>query len=92
MNLNFLHKDQEAMQMSEMLVRLCLKHCSTNGNHAIPSVMSGFITELLTLAVYCYFLLSLLELYKDREATQMLEMLLTKILLNIILTCVIHTI
>ena len=33
-----------------------------NGNHAISSAMSVFITELLTLAVYCYFLLSL---YKD---------------------------
>ena len=37
--------------------------------------MSGFTTELLTLAVYCNFLRSLLELYKDREAIQTPEML-----------------
>ena len=37
-----------------------------NVKHAIPSAMSGFITELLTSAVYCYFLFSV---YKDREAT-----------------------
>ena len=39
--------------------------------------MSVFITELLTLAVYCYFLLSL---YKDREAIQMPKMLGSKYL------------
>ena len=33
--------------------------------------MSGFITELLTLAVYCNFL----ELYKDQEAIQTPDML-----------------
>ena len=38
--------------------------------------MSGFITELLTVAVYCNFLLSLLEPYKDREAIQMAELLM----------------
>ena len=46
-----------------------------NDNHAIPSAMSGFITELLTLAVYSNFLLSLLEPYKDREAIQTPELL-----------------
>ena len=40
--------------------------------------MSGFITELLTLAVYCNFLLLLLELYKDREAIQTPDMLVRK--------------
>ena len=71
MNLNFLHEDREAIQTPEMLV---LKHCVTNVNHAIPyaSAMSGFVTELITSAVYCYFLLSV---YKDREAIQMPEML-----------------
>ena len=58
--------------MPEMLVLKISKHCVTNGNHAISSAMSVFITELLTLAVYCYFLLSL---YKDREAIQTPEML-----------------
>ena len=44
--------------------------------------MSGFITELLTLAVYCNFLL---ELYKDREAIQTPDMLVEEIRsLNII--------
>ena len=38
--------------------------------------MSGFITELLTLAVYSNFVLSLLEPYKDREAIQMPELLM----------------
>ena len=38
--------------------------------------MSDFITELLTLAVYCNFLLLLLELYKDREAIQTPDMLI----------------
>ena len=38
--------------------------------------MSGFITELLTLAVYSNFLLSLLEPYKDREAIQTPELLM----------------
>ena len=47
-----------------------------NDNHAIPSAMSGFITELLTLAVYSNFVLSLLEPYKDREAIQMPELLM----------------
>ena len=68
MNLNFLHKDREAIQTSEMLHGIYLKHRVTNVNHAIPSAMNDFITEL----VYCYFLLSV---YKDREAIQMPEML-----------------
>ena len=38
--------------------------------------MSGFITELLTLAVYSNFLFSLLEPYKDQEAIQMPELLM----------------
>ena len=77
MNLNFLHKDREAIQTPEMLVRkICLKHCVMNVNHVIPSAMSGFITELLILAVYCYFLLSV---YKDREAIQMPETLVQNI-------------
>ena len=42
--------------MPEMLVR---NMPQTLFNHAIPYAMSGFITELLTLAVYCYFLRSL---------------------------------
>ena len=72
MNLNFLHKDREAIQTPEMLHGIYLKHCVTNVNHAIPSAMNDFITELITSAVYCYFLLSV---YKDREAIQMPEML-----------------
>ena len=68
MNLNFLHKDQEAIQTPEMLHGIYLKHCVTNVNHAILY----FITELITSAVYCYFLLSV---YKDREAIQMPDML-----------------
>ena len=38
--------------------------------------MSGSITELLTLAVYSNFLLSLLEPHKDREAIQTPELLM----------------
>ena len=38
--------------------------------------MNGFITELLTLAVYCNFLLSLIEPYKDRQAIEMPELLM----------------
>ena len=72
MNLNFLHKDREAIQTPEMLHRIYLKHRVMNVNHAIPSAMNDFITELITSAVYCYFLLSV---YKDREAIQMPEML-----------------
>ena len=37
--------------------------------------MNGFITELLTLAVYCYFMRSQ---YKGWEAIQMLGLLLQK--------------
>ena len=37
--------------------------------------MSVYITELLTVAVYCYFLLSL---YKDGEAIQTPELLIKK--------------
>ena len=72
MNLNSLHKDQEAIQTPEIMCGTYLKHCVTNVNHAIPSAMSGFITELITSVVYCYFLLSV---SKDREAIQMPEML-----------------
>ena len=61
--------------MPEMLGSKYLKHCVTNGNHTIPYTMSGFRTELLTSAVYCYFLHSL---YKDREAIQMPELLYKK--------------
>ena len=39
--------------------------------HAIPCAMSGFRTELLTSAVYCYFL-------QDREAIQMPKFLYQK--------------
>ena len=39
--------------------------------------MSGFITELLTLAVYSNFLLLLLEPYEDREAIQTPELLMS---------------
>ena len=55
MNQNFLHKDREAIQMPDMLV--CgkrLQHYSTNVTDAISSVMSGFITELLILAAFCF--------------------------------------
>ena len=52
-----------------------LKHCVTNVNHAIPYAMSDYRTELLTSAVYYYFLCSL---YKDREAIQMPELILQK--------------
>ena len=38
--------------------------------------MSGFITELLTLAAYRNFLLSLPEPYKDLEAIQMPKLLM----------------
>ena len=55
MNQNFLHKDREAIQMPICLYRKWLKHYLTNDNHAIPSAMSGFITEILTLAVYSNF-------------------------------------
>ena len=72
MNLNSLHKDREAIQTPRYMCGIYLKHCVTNVNHAIPSAMSGFMTELITSAVYCYFLLSV---YKDREAMQMPEML-----------------
>ena len=65
MNLNSLHKDREAIQTPEMHVRnIYLKHCVTNVNHAIPSAISGFITELITSAVYCYFLLKIEKPYK----------------------------
>ena len=37
--------------------------------------MSVFITEQVTLAVYCYFLLSL---YKDREAIQTAQVAFAK--------------
>ena len=40
---------------------------------AIQTPKMLFITELLTLAGYCYFLL-----YKNREAVQMLEVLKEK--------------
>ena len=46
-----------------------------NGNHATSSAMSVFITEQVTLAVYCYFLLSL---YEDQEAIQAPGLLLQK--------------
>ena len=64
-----MYKDREAIQM------LCLEYCLTNVNHAVPYAMSGFRTELITSAVYCYFLRSL---YKDREAIQTPELLLQK--------------
>ena len=71
MNQTILHKDREAIRTPDMLVG---KHYLTNDNHSIPSAMSDFITELLTLAVYCNFLLLLLEFYKDREAIQTPDM------------------
>ena len=57
------------------LFGICLKYCLTNVNHAVPYAMSGFRTELITSAVYCYFLCSL---YKDREAIQTPELPLQK--------------
>ena len=70
------------------LCAIYLKHCVTNGNHAIPSAMSGFITELLTLTVYCYFCNLCTD--KDREAIQMSGLLLQRNVLNIFNTCYSH--
>ena len=72
MNPNSSHKDREAIQTPELLVQNATKHCFTNITQSIPCAKIDFITVLLTLAVYCYFLLSL---YRDREAIQMPEML-----------------
>ena len=49
--------------------------------------MSGFRTEPITSAVYCYFLRSL---YEDREAIQTLELLLQKHVKHTYLTRVFH--
>ena len=65
-------KIEKPYKRPRCLCGIYLKHCVTNVNHAIPSAMSGFMTELISSAVYCYFLLSV---YKDREAIQMPEML-----------------
>ena len=68
-------KIEKPYKCPRCLLGICLKYCLTNVNHAVPHTMSGFRTELITSAVYCYFLCSL---YKDREAIQTPELVLLK--------------
>ena len=89
MNPNSPHKDREAIQTPELLVQNASKHCFTNITQSIPCAKIDFITVLLTLAVYCYFLLSL---YRDREAIQTRAMLMRNIRQTLLITNATHAI
>ena len=72
MNLNSLHKIEKPYKRPRCMCGIYFKHCVTNVNHAIPSAISGFITELITSAVYCYFLLLCIKIEKPYKCPRCL--------------------